>query len=295
MSRVRLLLVLLVGAGAGAGVTYFAGVTYSVVRSKIPPEAVVDGKAEAPPYRGLDANLYMQISAEYRAACYQTYHFAYARLIEILRTRVNDGHQVAIVLDLDETVFDNGAFQAKQVKSGAAFDQNAWEAFEEHDHALIRLVPGAKDFLVAADKLGLALVYISNRNDKFRESTLAAIRRLGLPLPGVDRVKLATEKTGSNKDSRRKEAFDQFDVVMLVGDNLRDFDDKPFRSAVDNTKVDQKTDDPAKLAAAIEARNRSVDELRGKFGTTWILLPNPAYGEWAKVLGHGAKDTDLLK
>lgn len=82
---------------------------------------------------------------------------------------------------------------------------------------------------------------------------------------------------------------------MLVGDNLRDFDDKPFRSAVDNTKVDQKTDDPAKLAAAIEARNRSVDEWRGKFGTTWILLPNPAYGEWAKVLGHGAKDTDLLK
>lgn len=36
---------------------------------------------------------------------------------------------------------------------GAAFDL---EAIEEHIHALIRLVPGAKDFLVAADKLGLA-------------------------------------------------------------------------------------------------------------------------------------------
>ena len=289
MSRVRLLLVLLVGAGAGAGATYFA------VAPKASPAPVTDGKKEDPPYRGLDANLFMQISAEYRAACYQTYHFAYSRLIEILRTRVNAGHQMAIVLDLDETVFDNGAFQATQVKSGAAFDLKAWEAFEEHDHALIRLVPGAKDFLIAADKLGLALVYISNRDDKFRESTLAAIRRLGLPLPGDDRVKLMTEKTGSNKDGRRKEAFDQFDVVMLVGDNLRDFDDKPFRSAVDNTKPDQKTDDPAKLAAAIDARSRAVDELRSKFGTTWILLPNPAYGEWAKVLGHGAKDAELLK
>ncbi len=295
MSRVRLLLVLLLGAGIGAGATYFSGVTYSVVRSKIPPEEVVDGKAEAPPYRGLDANLYMQISAEYRAACYQTYHFAYARLIEILKTRVKSGKTMAIILDLDETVFDNGAFQAKQVKSGAAYDQNVWDAFEENDHALVRLVPGARDFLVAAEKLELALVYISNRNEKFRESTLEVFQNLKLTAPADKCLKLATEETGSNKDSRRKEAFDQFDVVMLVGDNLRDFDDKPFRSAVDNAKPGPKTDDPAKLAAAIEARNRSVDELRSKFGTTWILLPNPAYGEWAKVLGNGAKDADLLK
>ena len=289
MSRVRLLLVLLVGAGIGAGVIYF------IISPKTPPATVADGKQEDPPYRGLDANLYMQISAEYRAACYQTYHFAYARLIEILKTQVKSDKTMAIVLDLDETVFDNGAFQTKQVKSGAAYNQKAWDAFEEHDHALVRLVPGAQDFLIAAEKLGLALVYISNRNEKFRKSTLEVFRDRKLTAPADNCLKLATEKTGSNKDSRRKEAFDQFDVVMLVGDNLRDFDDKPFRSAVDNTKPDQKTDDPAKLAAAIEARNRSVDELRAKFGTTWILLPNPAYGEWAKVLGHGVKDADLLK
>ena len=116
-----------------------------------------------------------------------------------------------------------------------------------------------------------------------------------MPLLGGDRLKLATDATRSNKDSRRKEAFDAFDVVMLIGDNLRDFDDKPFRSAVDNTKSEGKTDDPAQLEGAIAARFRAVDELRAKFGTTWIILPNPAYGEWTKVLGNGAKDAERLR
>ena len=201
---------------------------------------------------------------------------------------------MAIVLDLDETVFDNGAHQARQVKTGTGFDLKAWEEFEETGHEQVRLVPGAKDFLVSADKLGTALIYISNRNEKSRESTLKAIRRLGLPLPGADRVKLLTDST--NKDPRRKEAFDAFDVVMLIGDNLRDFADAPFRSAVDNTKSDKpKTHDPAQLAAAIAARFKAVDDTREKFGATWIILPSPAYGEWTKVLGNGAKDVELLK
>ena len=293
MRNVRLLVALVLGLAFGAVATY------SVVAPKSPsrtqPTLAEGAKQEDPLHRALDANLYMQISAEYRATCYQTFHFAFARLQEILRTRNPDGRQSAIILDLDETVFDNGAFQARQVKSGAAYDQTAWDEFEAKGHDQIRLVPGAKEFLVAADKLGIALIYISNRNEKSRESTLAAVKRLGLPLPGTDRVKLATDKTGSDKDSRRKEVFDAFDVVMLVGDNLRDFDDKPFRSTVDNTKPDRKSDDPAKLAAAIDARFKAVDERRGMFGKTWIILPNPAYGEWAKVLGNGAKDAELLK
>ena len=40
---------------------------------------------------------------------------------------------------------------------------------------------------------------------------------------------------------------------------------------------------------------RSVDERRAMFGTTWVILPNPAYGEWTKPLGRGVKDAELLK
>ena len=291
MISVRMLPALLVGLVLGGAVTYALVSPRALYSVAEPAEAP---QKEDPPNRSLDANLYMQISAEYRASCYQTYHFAFVRLQEIIRTRKND-RQMAIVLDLDETVFDNGSYQTRMLQRGLAYSQKDWDAFEQKHGDQVRLVPGAKDFLVAADRLGIALVYISNRSEKYRDQTLAVIGRLGLPLPGTDRVKLAAEATGSNKDSRRKEAYDAFDVVMLVGDNLRDFDDKPFRSAVDNTKPDGKTDDAARLDGAIEARFRAVDEMRTKFGTTWIILPNPAYGEWTKVLGNGAKDAERLR
>ncbi len=285
MRKFRVLIALVVGLGVGAGVTYW------LVAPKSAPMA--GSNKEDVPNRGLDANLYMQISAEYRAACYQTYNLAFARLQEILRTRKNDGRQMAVILDLDETVFDNGAHQARQVKAGAGFDPKTWEEFETKGAEQVRLVPGALDFLVAADKLGLALIYISNRSEKSIKGTLDAIERLKVPLKGPDRVKLMGAT--SNKDPRRKETFDAFDVVMLIGDNLRDFTEVPFRSKVDNTKDETKSDDPAKIAAAIAARFKAVDESREKFGVTWFLLPNPAYGEWNKVLGNGAKDADLLK
>ena len=126
MKRIRPLLVLLVGIAAGAGATYFT------VAPKSPSTSSV-GKGEDLPNRSLDANLYMQISAEYRAACYQTYEFAYSRLRELLLTRKNDGHQFAIILDLDETVFDNGAFQARQLKAGSGYDQKAWDEYEKQE------------------------------------------------------------------------------------------------------------------------------------------------------------------
>ena len=140
MVSVRMLPALIVGLAVGAVGTYFAAA---------PKSGVADAPAgrEDPPNRSLDANLYMQTSAEYRAACYQTFHFAFERLKEIIRTRVNDGHQMAIILDLDETIFDNGAFQTRQVQQGLAYDQKLWDAFEEKDGGQVRLVPGAKDFL----------------------------------------------------------------------------------------------------------------------------------------------------
>ena len=284
MRKFRVVIALVVGLGVGAGVTYW------LVAAK--PAPMAGSKQEDVPNRGLDATLYMQISAEYRAACYQTYNLALARLREILLTRKNDGRQMAIILDLDETVFDNGAHQARQVKAGAGFDLKTWGEFETNGAEQVRLVPGALDFLVSADRLGIALIYISNRSEKSLAGTLKAIERLKVPLKGPDRVKLMGAT--SNKDPRRKETFDAFDVVMLIGDNLRDFTEV-FRSKVDNTKDETKSDDPAKIAAAIAARFQAVDESREKFGVTWFLLPNPAYGEWNKVLGNGAKDADLLK
>jgi predicted secreted acid phosphatase len=82
-------------------------------------------------------------------------------------------------------------------------------------------------------------------------------------------------------------------VLLYLGDNLRDFHEGDFRSIVDNTKTPKVTD-PAKLRAAIAARAAAVDRCEDLFGREWIILPNSAYGEWAKVLGLGMNDKDRL-
>jgi 5'-nucleotidase (lipoprotein e(P4) family) len=233
-------------------------------------------KMEAPPFRGLDSNLYMQTSAEYRACCLQAFAWADERVKAKAAGRKADGKPAAVVLDLDETVIDNGAFQARQIRSGRAYDQKLWDAFEEKDGEQVRLVPGAKEFLQGLAKQKVAAVYISNRKDDFRKQTHEVLKRLDLDVPD-DQLHLSTKT--SDKTERRKTVTDKFDVLVWVGDNLRDFDDA--------FKFDK--------AKGPDGRKQAVDERKERFGADWIILPNPAYGEWNKAFDNNEKDAELLK
>jgi acid phosphatase len=190
-------------------------------------------------------------------------------------------------MDLDETVLDNGGFQAMQVRSNIAFDQRLWDIWEEKNGNLVGLIPGAKDFILEANKLGVTVVYLSNRNDAFKAQTKAMLARLGILAQDDSHIKLATAATGSNKTSRRQEVEKDYTVVLLIGDNLRDFDDQ-FRCG----NLGGKTS--AELEAAIRERKDKVDAQRAAWGDRWIILPNPAYGEWTKPLGLGKRDLDRL-
>jgi 5'-nucleotidase (lipoprotein e(P4) family) len=260
---------------------------------------------ENPPNRALDANLWMQISAEYRACCYQAYNLARRRLIEKVQAPPAGGwaKQPAVVLDLDETVLDNGEFQARLIRNGLAVDGATWNDWERTGFGQVRLVPGAKAFIDEAKRLGVAVVYITNRQQRkeFRISTGNALELLGIDVPS-DQLLAAEEAFGpdgkptlvTDKTIRRAEIERRFTVLLYVGDNLRDFFDGDFKSTVDNSRPALRTDDPAKLRAAIEARATAVDRCEDLFGREWIILPNPSYGEWTKVLGLGAADKDRL-
>jgi 5'-nucleotidase (lipoprotein e(P4) family) len=124
-------------------------------------------------------------------------------------------------------------------------------------------------------------IYITNRNARAHAETLAILDRLGVGVP-PEHLLCADATTKSNKDSRRASVFDKFQVLLLIGDNLRDFDDC-FR-----------LDDKLPAEQAIAARKAVVDSKMKQFGTDWILLPNPAYGEWNKVLGKGKEDLQML-
>jgi acid phosphatase len=250
------------------------------------PAALAPFAAESPRHRGLDASLYMQTAAEYRACCYQAYNLATRRLRELHDGGKGDGPRHAVVVDLDETVLDNSGFEAMLARSGLTFDQRLWELWQEKGGDHVALLPGALEFLQEADKLKVDVFAISNRDEKYRAETTKMLTRLGIAPADAKHLKLKTAAS-SDKTTRRKEVEDKYAVLLYLGDNLRDFDEE-FKFAVKNTAA------PAELEAAIRDRNDKVAKARAKWGDKWIILPNPVYGEWTAPLGLGDKDLDRL-
>jgi 5'-nucleotidase (lipoprotein e(P4) family) len=280
-------------------VIVFASGPWAFGQQSPTPAATPVCPAEDPANRPLDANLYMQTSAEYRASCYQAYNLATDRLEWLIRhDRANAKRpkELAVVMDLDETVFDNAGFQTRLLRKHFGYCQDLWDEWEKDHSDKIELIPGAKEFILEAKELGVTVVYISNRNEKFRKETKKALIRLGIWDEAAEAVdpakadKLLKLSTGpSDKTARRQEAQNDYKVLLYVGDNLRDFDEA-FRCS----KIEEAT--PAEeLERAIKARKEAVDKDPTVWGREWIILPNPAYGEWTKPLGRGQKDYDRLK
>ena len=101
----------------------------------------------APPAEGrgreqLNAVLWMQAAAEYRAIAEQTFRLATERLAgPALQPGTAALEQVgmdplrlaslptAIIVDLDETILDNSFHQARLAREGRDYDEAAWQAW----------------------------------------------------------------------------------------------------------------------------------------------------------------------
>lgn len=236
-----------------------------------------------PQERVLDANLWMQTSAEYRALCFQTYRFAAERLKSKLNAaKPSKARPWAVVLDLDETVIDNGAFQSFLDKNRLTYSDAIWEKWEAGYADEVRLVPGAKAFIGWLESEGISAIYVSNRLEKHRLATVQALRHLGLNVDRIDE-RLYLKTTTSDKSERREQIRTKFDVVMLVGDNLRDFSETFVMPKFDSSSVDSRM-------KAVEDRFKAVDRHQFRFGGDFIVLPNPVYGEWQKPFFANPRD-----
>jgi len=229
----------------------------------------------------LYATAWMQTAAEYEASTLQTYRAAGRALERALRNggrsalvsdrRPPEGtaeRPPAVVLDVDETVLDNSLYQARLVREGRSYEPESWAAWVRE--AAARPVPGALEFAHEAARRGVSLFYVTNRDHELEEPTRRNLERLGFPLDG-ERDVLLTEgerpEWGSDKTARRAEIARTHRILLLVGDNLGDF------VAVPDTTP--------------EARRRIAREHAGRWGREWIVLPNPAYGDWQQALqGH---------
>ena len=253
------------------------------VRDPAPTAAPVVATAPAsavPADDNLNAVLWVQRSAEYRAAAAQTYRAATGHLDAALKQADWDalvpeergnpagGLKPAVILDIDETVLDNSPYQARLVRDGAEYSDPTWDAWVEERKA--KALPGVVEFARAANARGITLVYISNRAVHLKQATLENLRSEGLPVAddgvflGLGTVVADCEQDGSEKDCRRQLAGRSYRVLMQFGDQLGD-----FARVYDNT--------PA-------GRQALLDRYEGWFGERWWMLPNPTYGSWEPAL-----------
>jgi 5'-nucleotidase (lipoprotein e(P4) family) len=229
----------------------------------------------------LASNVWLQTSGEYRACCLQVYQSATRRLEEILHS--NKPSKPAVVMDLDETVLDNSAFQNALYKHKLEFSQQRWDLYEEKYTDEVGLIPGAQAFIQRAMLLGVTVVYITNRTEPYRKSTEQILARHSL---GGEGTLLLREKGGpSDKSARREEIATRYNVLMYFGDNLRDFSDSFAEKKL------TKSAPLEKQLESIRTRLAQVDAASCHWGVDWFVLPNPVYGEWDRdtLLGDDAR------
>lgn len=205
------------------------------------------------------ATAFQQKAAEYRALCYQAYNVA-RRQIEFDMATVKTHKPRAVILDIDETVLDNSPFAVRLIRQGGAYPKG-WSEWVDEAKAIP--VPGALEFLKWADSNGIRIFYVSNRDHRLLDATMKNLAAFGFPQNQKDHVLLKTE--GSGKEPRRQHVMTHHHVAVLIGDNLNDFAD-----------VFEKKN--------VEDRFAETDKWRDAWGSRFIVLPNPGYGDWEGAL-----------
>jgi 5'-nucleotidase (lipoprotein e(P4) family) len=227
----------------------------------------------------LNATLWMQRAPEYRAITEQVYRLATQKLADPapgsaaveqkdVAPEVLARMPTAVIMDLDETVLDNTVYQARLLRDGTLYNAKSWGEWVGAGEA--EAVPGAREYIAAARKLGHTVFFITNRDCTAppptaqdpcpaETATMRNLVALGIDkAPDPDHLLLRKEKPDWNtgiKTQRRAFIAQKYRIIALVGDDLGDF-------------VDPK----------VYAGDR--ERLEPRFGSSWFVLPNPIYGSW---------------
>ena len=264
----------------------------------------------------LMAILWVQRSAEFRGLSYQAYNLAAREVDKAVTQRRKEEKNLrktkeklpephnrllplAVVMDIDDTIACHAPLEAYYAEHPEAkADYNAWEHWIS-THKL--LLPGAADFLKYADSKGVQVFYVTGRGPQDRRITEDFLQKAGLPFP--DGFHLLMNDGSGGKMNYFAKLARRYDIICYLGDNVADFpigasrDENPViykKDFADNTsgipETDmqsgkQKTGMPLDIQAMLKrdknaTRNRIIDAHKKSFGTAFILLPNPMYGDW---------------
>ena len=184
-----------------------------------------------------------------------------------------------VVMDVDETILDNSAYNLNLDKTGGQYSRETWNAWVASEKA--GLVPGAKAFMEKVVAEGGKLALVTNRERALDTNTWNNLLAHGLPVSventclmgrtKEDKSAIGQDGIINDKDLRRQQVsngkascyqpstqnrhteFPKSEILMQVGDNIEDF------SGVTQEHADVQT---------------LIKDKR------LILLPNAMYGSW---------------
>ena len=217
--------------------------------------------------------LYQQTAAERMAGSLQTFKLAKQAIDRALEDpswsalpgQNTKDKNPAIIVDVDETILDNTAYEARMILNGTSYPEGWIRWCKE---SIAAEVPGAKDFLNYAASKGITIFYITNRVIELKDATKKNLSNLGIPWDQAkDTILMRGENNwDSDKGPRRALVGDEYRVLLMVGDNLGDFVD-----AKENNLIASK-------------RKNIVKDYIDYWGIKWFMLQNVAYGDWEGAL-----------
>ena len=234
----------------------------------------------------MDAVIWLQSSATYAGVTTSIYNRAESLLRDVAQSSDQRLSRLSIVMDLDETVLDNSAYQAQLIVDRTTYTSETWDQWVSLRSA--GSVPGAVEFIQTALSLGFSVDFITNRSCRVRlgaddpcpqkEDTLANLRTIGIDTtkttlalrsetpPAHCRALLTPSERSdgrwsSDKTSRRSCVQHDHEILMLFGDQIGDFTEEHETAAKD-------------------AGREIAKEHADKWGKSWFMLPNPTYGNW---------------
>lgn len=219
---------------------------------------------------------WLTTSKEYQALTRTVYQQARQSLKQI----VKPGTPWVVVMDIDETVLDNSAYQVRLDKTGKSYTPTSWAQWVKSEQAT--LTPGAAEFMKDVVAQGGKLALVTNREARLDAHTWRNLLALELPLTfqntclmgrsqididSIDGQNFVNDKDlrRSNISSGKPTCFNpehmstnwqtSHSIIMQIGDNIEDF-------------------------SQVTQEHADIDALLLELNKTFFLLPNPMYGSW---------------
>ena len=236
---------------------------------------------------------WLQQSGEYIALAHQAFNSGKIAFKQALNKGIDNP---AVIVDIDETLLNNSAYQARLIDSDKSFYSNSWNEWVKAAKATS--VPGAINFVDYIQANGGKVFFISNRefsstkeqdNNDLELATIKNLKAVGFN--GVDEssvllkgefTKFINGQEKKSKEFRRQAVINgqvdgnKYNVVVLVGDNLNDFFSLSKGS---NQLRRQQVEAKQKQYGIFDAiKDNNVIE------PALIILPNPMYGYWESGL-----------